>query len=88
MKPFMKKTPKILEAMKRRHEMYNRQMEEIDEREANRTVLVIRPPQALDIGHTEKDPNELERVYRTGRKEAEKRLKDIRAWLQKTEEQP
>ena len=86
MKPFLRRYPKILEAMKRRHEMYNRQMEEIDEREENRAALVIRPPQALDIGHTEKDPKELERVYQTGRKEAERRLKDIRDWLQKTEE--
>ena len=27
-------------------------------------------------------PEELERVYRIGRKEAEKRLEDIRLWLQ------
>ena len=81
MKPFMKKTPKILEAMKNRHHMYNRQMDEIDERETNKTSLVIRPPEPLNIGHTEKDPDELERVYQIGRREAKKRLKDIRDWL-------
>ena len=43
--------------------------------------LVIRPPQPLQIGHTEKDPNELERVYQIGIHEAENRLEDIRSFL-------
>ena len=33
------------------------------------------------IGHTEKDPNELERVYQIGIHEAENRLEDIRSFL-------
>ena len=75
---FLKKYPKIKAAMQRRHEMYNRQMDELDEMEQNRTALILRPPEPLGIGHTEKDPAELERVYQIGRKEAEKRLEDIR----------
>ena len=68
------------EAMARRHEMYNRQMEEIDSWEAAEAALVIRPPEPLNIGHREKNPEELERVYRIGRQEAEKRLAEIRQW--------
>ena len=78
---FLKRYPKIIQAMKHRHEMYNRQMDEIDEKEAARTSLVIRPPHSLNIGHTEKDPNELERVYQLGRQEAEQRLSEIKDWL-------
>ena len=77
----MRRLPKIREAMERRHVMYNRQMDELDRMEAEKTALVIRPPEALRIGHTEKNPDELERVYRTGRAEAEKRLPEIRQWL-------
>ena len=77
MKLFLQKYPKILEAMEHRHEMYNRQMDELDRMEDNGDAVVIRPPEALHIGHTEKNPEELERVYRIGRKEAEKRLADI-----------
>lgn len=73
--------PKIREAMGRRHEMYNRQMAELDRREDSGTALVLRPPEALKIGHMEKNPAELERVYRIGRAEAEKRLPEIRQWL-------
>ena len=73
--------PKLVEAMAHRHEMYNRQMEELDQREASGQSLVIRPPEALNIGHTEKDPRELERVYQIGRTEAEKRLEEIERYL-------
>ncbi len=87
MKFFLRKIPKIREAMERRHEMYNRQMDELDRMEADGTALVIRPPEPLEIGHTEKNPEELERVYRTGRREAERRLEEIRAWTAKTMEE-
>ena len=78
--------PKIREAMARRHRMYNRQMDELDRMEAEKTALIIRPPEDLRIGHTEKNPEELERVYRTGRAEAEKRLAEIRRWTAGREE--
>ena len=61
--------------------MYNRQMEELDRMEAEETVLIIRPPEDLKIGHTEKNPEELERVYQIGRRVAEEKLEEIRLWL-------
>ena len=42
---------------------------------------MIRPPQPLKIGHTEKNPDELERVYQMGVYEAEMRLEDIGDFL-------
>ena len=39
---------------------------------------MIRPPAPLNIGRTEKDPEELERVYRAGRDEMQKRLPALR----------
>ena len=77
----LRKYPRIAEAMAKRHEMYNRQMEQIDDREDTGEALVIRPPCALGIGHTEKRPEELERVYRLGVQAAEARLEDIRRFL-------
>ena len=81
MKLFLRRLPKIREAMEHRHEMYNRQMDELDRMEAEQAALIIRPPEDLRIGHTEKNPEELERVYQIGRKEAGKRLEDVRLWL-------
>ena len=75
------KYPVAAKAMFNRCEMYNRQMEEIKDRENKKTSFVIRPPEALGISRTENDPQELERVYRMGRKEAEKRLPELRSFL-------
>ena len=82
MKLLLRRLPKILEAMERRHEMYNAQMDALDRMEAEKTALIVRPPEDLRIGHVEKDLEELERVYRIGRREAEKRLPEIRDWLE------
>ena len=81
MKIMLRKYPCITDAMVIRHQMYNRQMDEIDGREASGESLVIRPPQSLQIGHTEKNPDELERVYQIGVREAEKNLDDIQGFL-------
>ena len=77
----LRKHPRLAEAMTQRHTMYNRQMEEIDRREEAGQSLVLRPPASLGIGHTEKHPEELERVYQIGRREAEKRLPEIQRYL-------
>ena len=77
----LRKYPSVSEAMAVRHQMYNRQMEDIDRREAAGTYLFISPPHPLKIGHTEKNPDELKRVYQIGIREAERRLDDIRTFL-------
>lgn len=77
----LKRYPAIARAMERRHMVYNRQMEQIREREQAGKVLVIRPPEDLGIGRTEKNPDELERVYQAGRKEAERQLKSVMEFL-------
>ena len=73
--------PAVAEAMAERSGVYNRQMDEIDRDEDDGRILVIRPEEALGIGRTEHDPEELERVYQTGRRTALTRLGDIRAFL-------
>ena len=81
MRLLLRRTPKMAEAMAVRHEVYNRQMEEIDEKERRGEILVIRPPESLGIRRTEHDPAELERVYQIGRREAQKALPAVRAFL-------
>ena len=78
----LRRTPKMAEAMAVRHQVYNRQMDEIDRREAAGEILVIRPPESLGISRTEHDPEELERVYQLGRRTARQMLPAIRSFLQ------
>ncbi len=82
----LRRTPRMAQAMAERHEVYNRQMEEIDERERRGEILVIRPPEALGISRTEHDPEELERVYQIGRSEAVRALPQIRSFLRPARE--
>ena len=77
----LRRYPKIADAMAVRYERYNRQLEEIRERERAGSALVIRPPEALKIRRTENDPEVLESVYQTGRKTAIEALPRIREFL-------
>ena len=75
------KYPAAAKGMFERSIMYNRQMEELEKRERQKTSFVIRPPYALGISRTESDTNELERVYRIGVQEAERRLDELKEFL-------
>ena len=77
----MHKYPKALETMLARSEMYNRQMQEIKKREAEGSVLVIRPYEDLNISRTERDPAELERVCRIGRQVGADRIAEVKEFL-------
>ena len=77
----LRRYPAVVQALATRHEMYNRQMAQIKQREDAGTSFVIRPPQPLGISRTEHNPDELERVYQTGRAEAEKHLAALRIFL-------
>ena len=70
-------------AMACRYSIYNQQMEEIDRLEQEKSVFVIRPLQALGISRTEKDSEELERVYQLGRAEALRLLTSLQLFLYK-----
>lgn len=81
MRLVLRKYPKVVEAMARRHEVYNETLEYIAKREAEGAVLVIRPENALPIKRLEKDPEVLKSVYETGRAEGKKQLSRIVEYL-------
>ena len=81
LKTMLPQYPEVVKAMEIRHLRYNRQMREIEERERDGRSLVIRPANSLGISRTEKRPEELERVYLTGRLEGLAQLSKVRAFL-------
>lgn len=82
MKIMMSKYPEMIKTMENRHIIYNEQVKKVEEQERTGNVFVIRPPESLNIGRTEKDPDELKRVYELGRKEALKRLEELKEFLE------
>ena len=79
----LQRYPKLTEAMAKRHEVYNAHIAAIRAEEKAGKCLVLRPPEALPVHRTESSPEKLELAYQMGRKEAEKRLGEIRAFLEK-----
>ena len=77
----LRRYPAVVKTMAVRHRIYNRQLDQIRERELAGKAIVIRPAEDLRIGHTEKNPRELERVYQAGRSEAKRQLNIIRSFL-------
>lgn len=73
--------PKMVEAMERRHTVYNETLTYISQKERTGKLLVLRPDEKLNIGRAEKNPERLQEVYDMGRKAATERLDDIKKFL-------
>ncbi len=80
-KIMLRKYPKLIEAMKNRHIIYNETLEYINSKEKMGEVFVIRPEKELPIKRVEKNPDVLWEVYHTGRSVASKHLDEIRLFL-------
>ena len=77
----LRKYPELVKAMANRHNMYNEQTRYIFEKADRGEVLVICPDKPLGISRTEKNPDELERVYQEGRKAGESFLPEVKKFL-------
>ena len=73
--------PYLLEALENRHERYNEQREHIWEYERRGRALVIAPPQPVEVGHIEHDPEKLLELYIQGRQEGKRRLDEARSFI-------
>ena len=72
---------KVVAAMARRHEDYNREVAYIRYRERAGKVFVLRPEASLDLSRTEHDPAKLLKAYDHGRAVAEKRMAALKEFL-------
>lgn len=77
----MRRYPAIIEAMSRRHEMYNSQLDYIEQQEKAGKCLVICPEGTLPISRTSQNPKKMQHVYDMGRKVGETYLEQIKAFL-------
>ena len=80
-KLLMPGTPKIAEAMARRHEMYNAQLEYVGRQVEAGNTFVIAPEAPLPIGRVEMKPEKMQRVYEMGRETCIALLPDLRRFL-------
>ena len=73
--------PKLVEAMGKRHIMYNKEVEYAEKEKSAGNLFVIQPERKLPIGRIEKDPEKLRLVYKIGRKTAKKNLSALKEFL-------
>ena len=71
----------MVSTMANRYIMYNDEKTYVRKQEEAGKTFVIRPKSALNIGATEKDPNELQRVYDLGREAALEQLEALKEYL-------
>lgn len=80
--------PRFVRALRRRHLVYNRTLDEIARLEQSGRIFVIRPSVPLTIGRMEADPEALKRVYEIGVRDAKRRMAELTAWCQREAGRP
>lgn len=78
-----RKYPEFIKSLETRHIRYNETISYIKEGEIKGSMFVMRPQKPLEIGAMEKNPDELERVYQTGREIALMRLEELKEFMKK-----
>lgn len=78
----LRKYPKLVEMLGNRHERYNACIEHLEELEHAGRIFVIRPSEPVQVSLTVKDPEELERIYQIGRRNAEEQMPALKAYLE------
>ena len=81
MRLLLRKYPQVVRLLQERPAMYNEQLRYIQEQEAQGNTLVLAPEESLDIKRTCSDAVQMHRVYEIGRRLAQHRLADIRAFV-------
>ena len=76
----LRKYPRMIEAMDKRHLMYNKQLEFVRKAEQEGRCLVIRPDEKIPIGHISHDPDNMQQVYDIGRQTGERFLERIKSF--------
>lgn len=83
LRPALRQTPEVAEALCRRHEHYNRAMDEIEQQEKEGRIFVLRPPMPIQVKMIEKNPERLKSAWKMGRYTALGALPELNAFLQK-----
>lgn len=84
-KPFLRRLPKICDAMQSRSDRYNASLDYLDARVQSGQTFLIAPEQPLAISRISHDPDKMQRVYDTGRAAGERNLSAILEFLSRTE---
>jgi predicted patatin/cPLA2 family phospholipase len=77
----MKKYPKVAEGIINRHNMYNQQLEYVEQMEKEGLAYAIRPVLPLDCKTLEKNTAKLESIYQLGYRQGVKIADDVKKFI-------
>ena len=80
-KLFLRRLPKVCDAMQSRSERYNASLDYLDSRVQSGQAFLIAPEQPLEISRISHDPDQMQRVYDTGRAAGERNLNALLEFL-------
>ena len=72
--------PNLVKDMKERHEVYNRELDRVEELCREGKAFVLRPSVSMEISRLEKDPDKLRAIYELGYEDAKKHFSDLKAF--------
>lgn len=76
-----RKYPKFIETVQNRHIVYNKELALLEELEKDGKAFVIRPSEPIPCGRIEHNPDNLQKAYELGRKDARNALKGLLDFL-------
>ena len=82
MRMWLRRHPRIVQALEDRPAMYNAELDYVKEEESKGKTLVLRPRNKLTIGHISHNPDDMQMTYDQGREVALEHLEEIKAFFQ------
>lgn len=82
LKQMIRQFPAVVLAMKTRHIRYNQTLDQLPELEKQGIALVLRPSKRIRVSKLERHPERLKALYLLGRADTERRLEEIRKFLE------
>lgn len=82
-KVMYRKYPKLREAIKNRHIIYNKSVEELEKLEKEGKVFLIRPESKIPISRTERDKEKLKEAFELGYRQAENFIEELELFMKK-----
>ena len=84
-KLFLRRLPKVCDAMQSRSERYNASLDYLDSRVLSGQTFLIAPKHPLEISRISHDPDQMQRVYEIGRAAGERNLSAMLEFLARSE---
>lgn len=76
-----RKYPKVVDALNHRHEMYNQEVDLMNEMIASGKVMTFHPSSEIKIGTYTTEPAVMKSLYQNGLADGEKRAKEVKEFL-------